>query len=100
MVKIKKQISFDDRGIFGYIDLAPNGPISGNNLETKTYEIIDVFDRKYTVYLKTLIRLSSIIPETIAYHSEGMDPEATKKRLIERGIDITKPLAYYIFKKK
>lgn len=100
MRRIKKQISFDDRGIFGYLDEAPKGPISSQIMDKKEFVLVDVFDREYTCHLMTFIRLSTIIPETISYHAEGVSPEWAKEILKKRGIDVKKELAYYIFKKK
>lgn len=97
--KIKKQITFDDRGVFGYIDQAPQKPISTKATEFPR-ELVDMYGKRYTCYLRTMLKLDKIIPETISYHAEGRSPEGTKKILQERGIDITQPLAYYVFQRK
>ena len=98
-IKIKKQIIFDERGIFGYIDVAPKKSLS-SKIAKKEFRLTDIYDNKYTCYLRVIVRLGSIIPEVLSYHAEGRSPESTTDILSQRGIDITKPLAYYLFMRK
>jgi len=97
--KIKKQIFFDNNRIFGYIDLAPE---NGVNLAENNglFLVQDIYDKKYECYLKSIVRISTQIPEVISYHCEGKSPETTLEVLKNRGVDITQNLAYYIFQKK
>jgi len=97
--KINKQIVFDDRLIFAYIDNINQQKVSSKITE-KTFKIVDVFQREYDVHLKTIIRIENVIPEIMSFHAEGTTPELAKTILEKRGVDFDKPLAYFIFKKK
>lgn len=99
VIKIKKQIFFDERGVFGYFSKEPNEPIAAANIN-KEFILEDIYGRQYNCYLRTVVRIGFQIPEVLAYHCEGVNPEIAKKYIEKRGVDTSQPLAYYVYQKK